>query len=106
MPMVIETNMSRMPIQAREPMRFCCGERLSAFLANAMSFSGGTFGKNTICMTSTNTKKTLTKNGTCQPMTASVPERVEKTMAMMEPTAFAPPMTQWTRAPAPRRSTI
>ncbi len=65
-----------------------------------MSFSGGTFGKNTICMTSTNTKKMLTKNGTCQPMTASVPERVEKTMAMMEPTAFAPPIMDTRSCPA------
>ena len=89
---VIVTNMSRMPIHPRWPMRFCSGARLAASLANGISFSGGTFGRKMICMMSTNTKNMLMKNGTCHPMTASVPDKVENTMAMMLPTAFAPPI--------------
>ncbi len=92
MPIVIDTNMRRMPAHARAPIFFCCGESSLALRENSRSFSGGTLGRNTSCMMRTKTKKMFTKNGTCHPMTASVPDSVENTMAMTDPTAFAAPI--------------
>ena len=45
MPIVIDTNMRRMPAHARAPIFFCCGESSLALRENSRSFSGGTLGR-------------------------------------------------------------